>query len=160
MKALSTITGDLLRGAEAARASGPSKGEIARIHVLKGKAGLEDADYRALLAKHGVETSKNLSAAATRALIAELSGLAGQDGKPRAGFKPAKHGHVRKVYALWTEAHRAGAIANKSRAALTAFVKRMGGPDHPDWLTPKQATPVIEALKKMIARAKSPEPGV
>ena len=68
--------------------------------------------------------------------------------------------YIRLIHALWKSCHRNGAIENGSREALRAFCKRFVAPGDdsiavdPDLLTQEQASPVIEALKKMEARAK------
>jgi len=73
---------------------------------------------------------------------------------------PSTRPYIRMIHALWKSCHRAGAIENGSRQALRAFCHRFVAPGDtsvavdPDLLTQEQASPIIEALKKMEARAK------
>ncbi|CCO22208.1 gp16 family protein [Maridesulfovibrio hydrothermalis] len=73
--------------------------------------------------------------------------------------KKSTDAHTRMLFGLWTELYEAGGVADPSREALRAWVKRMTkSEDHPDgvsdpeWLTTKQLNQCIEPLKQWIAR--------
>lgn len=131
------------------------------INIAKAELGLEEDDYRALLARVTGETS--LRAMSERQKIAVL------DEMKRLGFRVKSGGkrmpasvkpYVRLIHALWKSCHRLGVIDNGSREALRAFCKRFvahgieGVAVDPDLLSYDQATPIIEALKKMEARGR------
>lgn len=130
------------------------------INIAKGQLGLNEDDYRALLVRvTGLASLRAMSERQRIDVVEELK---------RKGFKmrPAKGGkalpasvkpYVRLIHALWSSCHRHGAIEKGSREALRAFCNRFapaGVTYDPDLLSYEQATPIIEALKKMEARAK------
>jgi phage gp16-like protein len=71
-------------------------------------------------------------------------------GRPRYGDTP----QLRMIRALWRDAADCGAIADPSEAAMASFVRRQTRQDF-GRLGPAEAAGVIEALKRMIARAQS-----
>jgi len=131
------------------------------INIAKAELGLEEDDYRALLIRVTGESS--LRAMSDRQKTAVLDELKRLGFKVRtrgkalpASFKP----YVRMIHALWKNCHRLGVVENGSREALRAFCKRFvahgyeGVAVDPDLLSYDQATPIIEALKKMEARGR------
>ena len=70
---------------------------IKAIHTLKGKLGLSDADYRALLMREaGVSSSKDLTPDGDKAVMAALRAI--EQGQHQTGVKsPAEA----KIWALW-----------------------------------------------------------
>ena len=134
----------------------PRKRLIAQVHIAKAQVGLSEAEYRDLLfAATGKRSSAAMSSAELGRVIEALV---------KAGFKPAFKGApdgkksarkvVRMIFGLWSELASRGLIENESRPALFAFVKRMTGVDHPDWLENRDASKVVEALKSMLNREK------
>lgn len=134
------------------------------INIAKGQLGLEEDDYRALLVRvTGLASLRAMSERQRIDVVEELK---------RKGFKmrPAKGGkalpvsvkpYVRLIHALWSSCHRHGAVEKGSREALRAFCNRFapaGVIYDPDLLSYEQAAPIIEALKKMEARAKGKAP--
>lgn len=129
--------------------------DIAQIHVAKKALGLDDATYRAALATAtGKTSSADMTPAERQKVLAHFRDLGFRPEGSGRPFRPSPHAHVRKVFALWRACAAAGAVESGRRTALAAFVVRMGGPPDPDWMTPAQAQPVIEALKDMERRAK------
>ena len=132
--------------------------DLAKIHIARKDLGLTEGDYRALLARvAGVASAAQLGPDGCKAVLAELKQL-GFRVKPKIDA-PGDRAHVGKVMKLWREAAESGAIREGSDAALRAFVRRQTkGPDSPEgvaaaqFLTPKQATRVIEGLKAIMAR--------
>ena len=131
------------------------------INIAKTQLGMDEDDYRAMLNR--VTGLASLRAMSERQLLDVIDEL------KRMGFRVTARGkrlpastkpYIRLIHALWKSCHRAGAIENGSREALRAFCKRFvaHGDDSvavdPDLLSYEQATPIIEALKKMEARAK------
>lgn len=132
------------------------------INIAKGQLGLDEDTYRALLVR--ITGVVSLRAMTERQKIAVL------DEMKRLGFRVRSGGrklpasvkpYVRLIHALWKSCHRLGVIESGSRESLRAFCKRFvahgldGVVVDPDLLSYEQATPIIEALKKMEARGKA-----
>lgn len=125
---------------------------LAKVHIAKKELALADADYRELLARlTGKSSSAHCSETELDQVLKEFRRLGW---KPRTNGAVKKSGkpHVRKVYALWGELERAGALRDGSRRALQAFVERQTGVASPEWLTAPQANLVTEGLKAMLRR--------
>jgi phage gp16-like protein len=131
------------------------------INIARTQLGLEEDDYRALLLR--VTGAASLRAMSERQKIAVLDELKRLGFRVKSGGKslPASvKPYVRLIHALWKNCHRLGVIENGSRTALRAFCKRFvahgvdGIAVDPDLLSHDQATPIIEALKKMEARGR------
>jgi hypothetical protein len=128
--------------------------QIRALQASRRNAGISDDDWRAKLRLvSGQESTKGLTTRQANALLDELAPAAG-----RQPFRKSEKAHVRKVYALWTEAGRVGAVDNANRPALRAFIARQlnGGATlarDPEFLTPVEANKVSEGLKAMIKRA-------
>ena len=139
-----------------------SPGQIKKIHALTGAMGMEDAEYRKLLSDppYKVTSSKKLSIAKADDLIADLEEKAVAMGvweKRKPGRKAKAKAldddpQVRKIRQLWIELAQAGKVRNASEAAMNKYVQRMTGVAHAKWLDVAQASTVIEALKKWLAR--------
>lgn len=134
--------------------------QIRALQTARRAAGIdEDAWHDRLNGRYGVTSTKALTVLQAKAELNEING--GASGRT---FKKSDKAYVRKIYALWTEAGRCGAIKTKSKEALRAFVDRQlrasAGEDpakvarDPEFLTPAEANKVSEALKAMINRAK------
>lgn len=131
------------------------------INIAKGQLQMVEDDYRALLIR--VTGLASLRAMTERQKITVL------DEMKRLGFRVKSGGkklpasvkpYVRLIYALWSSCHRLGVIEDGSRTALRVFCKRFVAHGHttiivdPDMLSSEQATPIIEALKKMERRGR------
>lgn len=128
-----------------------ARAQIAMIHVAKKQLALTDESYRAILARiTGHDSSRDCTPAELDLVIDEFKRL-GWRPKPKPNAYSDRP-YVRKVYALWAEAGRVGAVENASKPALRAFTERQTGKAAPEFLTPAQANSVSEALKAMIAR--------
>ncbi len=126
---------------------------LAKIHVAKKQLGMQDYDYRALLQRAtGKVTAKLMTPHEHLKVLAEFE---------RLGFRPAPRQagralHVRKIYALWGDLQKQGAVVAgpKGAGALRAFVRRQAGVAAPEFLTPAGSASVTEALKAWIERVK------
>lgn len=132
------------------------------INIAKGQLALDEETYRAMLARvTGRESLRAMSDRQKLDVIEELKRLGFRVKASGRRLPPSVKPYIRLIHALWNSCHRAGAIDNPSRAALRAFCKRFiaHGDDQvavdPDLLSYEQATPIIEALKRMEARAKA-----
>lgn len=131
------------------------------INIAKGQLGLAEDDYRALLARvTGTTSLRQMSDRQKIDVVEELKRLGFRIRAKGKTLPPSTKPYIRLIHALWKSCHKHGAIENGSREALRAFCKRFVAPGSdsvavdPDLLTQAQASPVIEALKKMEARAK------
>lgn len=132
-----------------------AKSTLAKIHIAKTQLGMDDDTYRAMLrAVGGVQSSKHLTTAGASRVLKHLENAgftptrkSGTDDRP-----PADDAQSRKIRALWLELHTLGAVRNGSESALAAYVKRQTGVEALQWLDNRQASHVIEALKKWIGR--------
>lgn len=134
---------------------------IAIINIAKAQLAMVEDDYRALLARvTGVASLRAMTEAQKVAVVEEMKRLGFRVQSNGRKLSPSVKPYVRLIYALWTNCHRAGVIDSSSRTALRAFCKRFvahgidGVVVDPDMLSYQQATPIIEALKKMQARGK------
>jgi phage gp16-like protein len=139
------------------KAADPKRREIQLIHIAKQQLGLDDETYRAMLwAIARVKSSTELDFKGRKDVLDHLK---------KSGFMVRPAHHERKVMrpladdlqstkirALWLELHTAGKVRNPDESALAAFVKRQTKVDALQWLTTKQASAVIEELKKWLAR--------
>jgi hypothetical protein len=135
--------------------------QVRALQATRRRAGIDDDAWHArLVGRYGVTSIKALTIAQANAELDSLNGA-----RPAARkFRPSDKPYVRKVFALWTEAAKVGAIHDKSKPALRAFVGRQlrgsAGNDpakvarDPEFLTPEEANKVSEGLKAMIRRAK------
>lgn len=127
--------------------------QIKLIHTVKGALGLNDDDYRAVLAGYGVTSSKQLSDRDAGALLADLeakavaAGVWRKKGAPkRAGKRPFagaapvdKDGYLAKIEALLAEAGRPWAYAD-------AMGKHMFGIERVRFCKADQLRRIVAAL--------------
>lgn len=132
------------------------------INIAKAQLGLEEGDYRAMLTRvTGRDSLRVMSDRQKIDVIDELKRIGFRVKSGGRRLPPSVKPYIRLIHALWKSCHRAGAIDNPSREALRAFCKRFiaHGDDSiavdPDLLSFEQASPIIEALKKMEARTKA-----
>jgi len=135
--------------------------QIKKIHALKGAMNMEDAEYRKLLSDFKVKSSTKLSIPRADELIKDLEEKAvalgvwekRKPGRKAQATKPLDDDpQVRKIRQLWIELTQAGKVRNASESAMNKYVQRMTGVAHAKWLDVPQASTVIEALKKWLAR--------
>lgn len=152
--------------AQSARNFAPYKGKLIQlIHIAKGKLGLDDATYRAILErKAGKTSSKDMSMSELEAVLEHMRGLGFEDrasGKPRPASKAqatklADDPQSKLIRHLWLRLRDLGAVTDSSERALRAYVKRQTGGDRGverlEWLNGYQASKVIESLKLWIKR--------
>lgn len=151
-------------GAHAPRSGNGSRQHVAAIHVLRGKLGLGDEDYRALLmAVVGKSSTLEMTDAQRAKVRDHMQGLM-QDGAAarapggrdfEARYKQATP-QERKAWALWHQLHRDGQIVDRSARAFGAWVKRQVGVQSVSWCTDRQLNQVIEALKQWVDRGEEP----
>lgn len=130
---------------------------IKSIHTLKGRLGLSDPDYRALLMRvAGVQSSKQLTEAQDCAVMDELNAMV----STRAD--EPKTAEERKIWALWLGTDSEPGLSRflpeekRTAAYLAGFIGRFG---EVRWFgkkvrfngfSPGEAHKAIEALKERI----------
>lgn len=122
---------------------------LAKIHVLKKQAMLDDDTYRDILEREtGKRSSKSMSHSEHLQVIDALTAIAPKQDNQRATGKFA-----RKLQALWIAGYNLGVVSNKSDQAMMAFLKRQTGLEHHRFLQGgKDANKAIDALKLWIRR--------
>lgn len=132
------------------------------INIARQQLGLDEADYRAMLARvTGVASLRAMSERQRLAVVDELKRIGFRVTPPRGGkaFPASNKPYIRLIHALWKSCHRRGAVQDGSREALRAFVRNFyfergsNVATDPDLLDFAQASPIIEALKAMERRA-------
>lgn len=124
------------------------------IHVGKRELGLEDDTYRSMLSCL-VKGKTSTTAMSVPELERVLGGMKARGFKVKgsSGTRPkADDRQSSKILALWLELHRLGYVTNASDAALAAWVQRMTKVSALQWLSGRQASDVIEGLKKWLER--------
>ncbi|GGB55250.1 hypothetical protein GCM10011316_29150 [Roseibium aquae] len=131
--------------------------DLARIHILKKQAGLDDDAYRDLLEREtGKRSARALSPRERQAVIRALMRLQG----PVLELAADRSAYARKLRALWCTGYWLGVIDTRAPEAMRAFLKRQTGLDSDRFLRdPKDADKAIEALKDWIRR-KTANPGL
>jgi phage gp16-like protein len=118
---------------------------LARLHVAKRDADLDEDAYRALMeAKTGKRSARELSEAEIASVIDAI--------QPRRK-RPSQNIYARKIEALWLSAWNLGVTRTKDEKAMRHFVERQTGLSHPNFvLSVAHAARAIEALKSWLAR--------
>lgn len=126
--------------------------DLALIHMAKSRLQMAEDIYRDLV--RGVSNQRASSAAdLTQPERHQLL-----DHMKRCGF--GKQGGERypdtpewgRAWSLWQQLADAGKVENRDRAAFINFAKNTANVDRANWLTPKHASVVIEALKAWLNR--------
>ncbi|RWR50620.1 regulatory protein GemA [Sinirhodobacter ferrireducens] len=135
---------------------------FAIINIARQQLDLDEDTYRALLERvTGKSSLRQMSERERSSVVDELKRKGFRIRRSGKALPPSTKPYVRLIHALWTSCARYGVIETGSREALRAFCKRFiaHGVDavavDPDMLSYDQATPIIEALKRMEARGKA-----
>jgi Protein of unknown function (DUF1018) len=125
-------------------------GQLAAIHTLAKKAGMDDDTYRAFLEREaGVRSAKLLTMADARKIIDKLKASTGQGGAV-AGLDTPLGGKLR---ALWIAGYNLGIVRDRTDRAMLSFLERQTGVSHVRFFTdPAQGTAAVEGLKGWLAR--------
>jgi hypothetical protein len=126
--------------------------ELAQIHMAIAALRWDDGHYRAVLfAKTGKRSAGELDSTGRKRFIEHLRAC-GWDGgkKPLTPRYTRQQWHVRM---LWKELGDAGALADKTDAALNAFIQHQVGVSDLRFLGTEHASKAIEALKAWTRRS-------
>jgi phage gp16-like protein len=123
----------------------PNRNDLAKIHIAKKELGLDDATYRGILwDRYHRESAAELSEAQAADLIELFH---------EKGWRPASFGQRGLIHVLWHKLEAAGAVHHPSENALASFIEHSTGKNDLRWLTVREASRVIEMLKKWLERA-------
>lgn len=126
--------------------------DIQIIKIAQKQLGMDDDSYRDILfALTRKRSSTDLDFAERKKVLDHMEACGFKRTKPQPR-NLADDPQSKKMRALWLELHQAGKVRNPSESALAAFVKRQTGRDALQWLNSKEASAVIEELKKWLAR--------
>ncbi|EAV40432.1 Mu-like prophage protein gp16 [Stappia aggregata IAM 12614] len=122
---------------------------LAKIHVLKSKARLDDDTYRDILEREtGKRSSKGMSEVEQLKVISALEAIA-----PRQVSQTVAGTFAKKLQALWIAGYNLGVVNERSDKAMVAFLRRQTGLDHHRFLQdPADANKALDALKLWIRR--------
>jgi phage gp16-like protein len=136
------------------------------INIAKAQLAMDEDDYRAMLTR--VTGQNSLRAMTERQKLAVVDELKRLGFRVKSGGRtlpPSVKPYIRLIHALWKSCYQLGVIEDASRPALRAFCKRFVAHGQgsvavdPDLLDYAQATPIIEALKKMEQRGRARRAG-
>lgn len=138
---------------------------IRLIHVGSRELGMEDEDYRAMLASipqlEGATSSANLTVPKLKLVLETLKAKGfkvvpkakGGNSSPRKQhIKLADDAQSRLIRHLWLSLHEVGKVRDSSEKALLKYVENCTGVQALQWLSSAQASNVIERLKKWLSR--------
>lgn len=126
--------------------------DIQIIHIAKQQLGMDEETYRAMLwTVARAKSSTELDFAGRKKVFEYLESRGFKRTKPQTR-KLADDPQSKMIRALWLQLHAAGKVRNPSESALAAFAKRQTGRDALQWLNAKEASALIEELKKWLAR--------
>lgn len=129
------------------------RAELAQIHIAISEMGWDDDHYRhVLFAKTGVRSAGELDGTGRKRFIEHLKACGWSGGKKLAG--PRYTRQQWHVLMLWRDLGKAGALEDKTEAALHAFIKGQVGVDAVRFLDVPTASRVIEALKSWLKRTR------
>lgn len=108
----------------------------------------DDDAWRDFLAANadGERSTRAMSVKQLEAIVEALHRAGAPRRPPKAGKPRYTGSQMGKARALWIELANADVVANRSEAALNAFVSRQTGQEL-GFLSPHEARKVIEALK-------------
>lgn len=126
--------------------------DIQIIHIAKQQLDMDEETYRAMLwTVARVKSSTELDFAGRKKVLDHMEACGFKRTKPQPR-KLADDPQSKMIRALWLQLHEAGKVRNPSESALAAFAKRQTGRDALQWLNAKEASALIEELKKWLAR--------
>jgi len=125
--------------------------QLAKIHIAKKQLALAEDTYRALLERlFGVTTAKDLTDRQHQHLLGEFRRLGWKAKPPQSATAKAaslREPQLRKIRLLWSRLLEVGAARSTHPDALNHFARRLTGIERLEWLSVRQASTVIEALK-------------
>jgi phage gp16-like protein len=128
---------------------------IKLIHVARRELGMQEEDYRMMLANmpslEGATSVAKLSVPKLHLVLEQLKAK-GFKVVPKQTRKLADDDQSKLIRHLWLSLHTAGAVRDPSEKALAAYVCRIAKIEAMQWLNSDEASLVIETLKKWLYR--------
>jgi len=125
----------------------PNRSDLAKIHIAKKALGLDDATYRGILwDRYRRESAADLDERQAADLIELFH---------EKGWRPASFRQRGLLHALWQRLVASGAVQHPDDAALNAFIAHATGRQDLRQLTVREASHVIEMLKRWLERTGS-----
>jgi phage gp16-like protein len=122
----------------------PSRANLAKIHIAKQALGLDDATYRGILRnRYQYESAADLDDRQAADLIELFQAK---------GWRPASLRQRGLMHVLWQRLAAVGAIRHADDAALNNFIAHATGRHDLRQLTVRDASHVIEMLKRWLER--------
>jgi phage gp16-like protein len=131
---------------------------IKLIHVARRELGIQDDDYRAMLANipqlEGATSSAKLPIPKLKLVLETLKakGFKVVPKRKKPQGKLADDPQSKLIRHVWLSLHSAGKVRDPSEQALAKYVARLTKVDQLQWLDGKQAAVVIESLKSWLGR--------
>lgn len=128
---------------------------IQLIHIAKGQLGLDDDTYRhALHSVTGQSSTKQMTIKQLNDVLDHFKakGFKVKPAKKAGKVKQADDNQSKMIRSLWIQLHKVGKVRNPSEAALAKYVERQTGKSALQFLSTKDASRVIESLKKWLNR--------
>lgn len=124
---------------------------ISAINVAKGNLAMEEADYRALLARvTGKDSLRQMNSDEHTRVLDELRAKGAPRQQPSKGLSGP---YAKKLQALWIAGWNLGVIHNRTDAAMLTFIKGQTGIEHTRFLrAAADGKAAVEALKSWVAR--------
>lgn len=136
----------------------PTKPKLIQlIHIAKGQLHLDDGTYRQMLTEiTGKDSCGKMGKSELVAVFEHLKTLGFKTTPAKAAGKVAlaDDAQSRKIRSLWLTLHELGAVRNPSERALAKYVERQTGKSALQFLSTKEASDVIEHLKKWEERVR------
>ena len=136
----------------------PTKPKLIQlIHIAKGQLHLDDGTYRQMLTEiTGKDSCGKMGKSELVAVFEHLKTLGFKTTPAKAAGKVAlaDDAQSRKIRSLWLTLHELGAVRNPSERALAKYVERQTGKSALQFLSTKEASRVIEHLKKWEERVR------
>lgn len=140
--------------------TGPTPGQIAKVHALKRALAFDDATYQAVLERFGAASSKDLSDRQMARCLEFLEAQAveagtwqGRGRAPAPKRRPgaASEAQIRLVAVLWRQVSRQTTETDR-RTALDAFTRRITGKPRLAWCGHSDIQALVKALTAMGAK--------
>lgn len=126
--------------------------QLAQIHIAKNALGLDDETYRAILMTVArVSSSKDLDFAGRMKVLDHFKSRGWKPKPPKKAKQKRpldQDQQSRKIRSLWLELFDLGVVLDSSEAAINRFIKNQIRVDRIEWLDARQASQIIERLKK------------
>jgi phage gp16-like protein len=126
----------------------------AMLQVAKAQLGMEDADYRTLLARHGAKAADGKISATTMDFGGLIDAI---DEMKSKGFRPKgksihnaadwRKPRIAKITAIWCALADAGVIKNRSEASMLKFCARITHKARLEWAQSEDLNNCIQALR-------------